>query len=271
MRLRSGPQQDLPQKVTFDDVSDALERRSINKLVLGKSVSGPVYHDLEVDSPHLRFSARTGGGKSAFCRALLCQPLHDGDLVVALEVKYLSQHWMRGLPGTMRFRSIGTIHNALITLADLADERSEATTSRSAHPGTSRRIFLLCEDEEELKEPLAEYWGKIKPEDSKTPSPAVRALSSIVHLGRQANMHVITTGFPGVARGLNGQVMPILTGGGRPGRARLRTGDTDTEVQLTFMTSREARKYARAGVAYDDSVPLSSATGLRLSERGGSE
>lgn len=257
--------------------------------------------DFRADSPHVLVSAGSGGGKSVLNRTIIAQHLHRGGLAVMLDVKFLSHMWMRGLPGVIYCRTPEMIHNVLISLAEEGKRRfTEAanTLDEQLMGGqddevpddddidVGPRVLIVAEEMNATITRLTDYWEQTRPKGSKKRSPAVEALNDILFMGRQARMHVLAVGQYMTANTIGGaaarenfatrcltratqnawnmlapQIKPIPPASNIQGRWHIVTGDKVTETQVAFLSPREARKYARAGIEYDGSVPLSPTTG----------
>jgi hypothetical protein len=194
----------LPGVVRWAEVKDLIKAAPDTAPVLGLGLGGTLIDaDLEDDSPHILISAGSGGGKSALTRLIAAQALHHGGQVVILDFKRTSHNWAKQLSGVTYCRRIEEIHDALVVLAGIAEERNEAAEDPDAEIGP--RIWVIFEELNAASEMLRDWWAMTREKDSPKRSPAITALKHLLFMGRSARVHVVA-----IAQRLDAQ----LVGGG---------------------------------------------------------
>lgn len=236
--------------------------------------------DLDADSPHILVSAGSGGGKSVLTRTLATQGLHNGDVVLILDVKRISHRWAKGMPNVRYCRTTAEIHDALISLTPEIDRRNDIVDRLSDENGElppdvniGPRFWLVCEEMNATANRLASYWRKIKEKDDPTVSPAIDALNDFLFMGRALKMNAIAIAQMMSARTLGGpearenfatrcltrytlnawrmlvpEVWPMPPKSKHVGRWQIVTAGTAHETQVAFMTPAEAREWGLSGI-----------------------
>jgi len=270
-----------PNRVGFTELRPLMEAASGTQPVMGIGRNHAVVAaDLDADSPHILVSAGSGGGKSVLTRTLAAQGLHNGDVVLFLDVKRISHRWAKGMPNIRYCRTTEEIHNALISLSpeidrrnglvdNLADENGDLPPNVNIGP----RFWLVCEEMNATANRLAAYWRKIKEKDDPTVSPAIDALNDFLFMGRALKMNAIAIAQMMSARTLGGpearenfatrcltrytvnawrmlvpEVWPMPSKSKHVGRWQIVTAGTAHETQVGFLTSAEAKEWGLSGV-----------------------
>lgn len=180
----------MPQQVLFSQHRDTVLSLPDTQPFIGVSTGGKVITaDLEDDSPHLLVSAGSGAGKSSLTRLIGCQAIRSGGQLIILDAKRTSHPWAKKINGVTYCKSIGEIHDALITVAGIAEQRNEEAEDPNAHLGP--RLWLLVEELNVTAERLRDYWEMARVKSDPRKSPAVSALKTILFTGRSARVHVI--------------------------------------------------------------------------------
>jgi hypothetical protein len=180
----------MPEQVLWSDMLDRIEAAPETAPILGLGVGGQIVDaDLEDDSPHVLISAGSGGGKSALTRLIACQALHNGAQVVICDFKRTSHNWAKGLPGVTYARRIDEIHQALVTLAEVAEDRNERAEDPDADLGP--RIWVILEEMNATSEKLKDFWLAVREKDDPKRSPAVSGMKDLLFMGRSAKVHVV--------------------------------------------------------------------------------
>lgn len=184
------PRQRVPEQVLWADMLDRIRAASDTAPILGLSLGGLVVDaDLEDDSPHVLISAGSGGGKSALTRLIACQALHNGHQVVIADFKRTSHNWAKNLPGVTYCRRIDEIHDALVTLARVAEDRNERAEDPNADLGP--RIWVVLEEMNATADKLRDYWESVREKGEAKRSPAIAGMKDLLFMGRSAKVHVV--------------------------------------------------------------------------------
>lgn len=189
-----------PDRVTLDDLRDAIGSTKHDELVLGLGRKrAPVITSLSGDSPHIGLSMGSGAGKSVTAMLLGAQVLHKGGLVVILDIKMVSHMWARDLPNACYARTVQEIHETLLWLQAELDRRNEVAWVAADVEGEIRanvgpRILVIAEELNMCQQRLKAYWRSIREKDDPTRSPAAEALDQLLFAGRQARMNVLMIG-----------------------------------------------------------------------------
>lgn len=277
-RLELCASQPPPARVTLTDIRETLDRISPDAMLwgLGKR-SAEVATSLSGDSPHVGLSMGTGAGKSATARGLLAQMLYRGAIGLILDYKMISHQWAAGLPNVVIARRPHEIHAALLWLGRELERRNEvalagADQDGNVHAVVGPRLIVVCEELNATVSRLRAYWRQIRAKDDPGRSPALEALDAASFMGRQVMCNLIyigqrlsvrASGGDGDARENIGVIAfgrysasnwkmlapdhPMPPKSLAPGRIQV-VSDQVRETQAVFMTAREARDLALAGV-----------------------
>lgn len=267
-----------PKKLGWSELLPLLERSRDTAPIIGLDAQRrPVTVDLEADSPHILASAGSGAGKSVLLRVLLAQALAKGALGVVLDVKRMSHTWAAKLPNCEYYRSPEAIHDALLKLEDIVDQRTIVAEESVDEDGNvtadvGPRIFILAEEMNATVSRLSKYWKGIKEPGDPNTSPAVEALQNLLFMGRQVKVHVIAVAQMASARAMGGpearenfgtrclaryslnnwkmlvpEVWPAPKKSKHPGRWQIVKSGEAVETQVFFLTEKEAKKLALKG------------------------
>lgn len=263
------------------DVRRVVDRAEAGKPVIGmKANNVPFRIDFADETPHCLFSAGTGAGKSSGVKAVCAQEMHFGATVIILDLKRRSQRWAthmvhgkrQAIPGVIYCRSIEHMHAVLVKLGKEIARRSEAAEQLGDDEELDvPRILVVCEELNATMKRLASYWRKVKDRDDDNESPAVRAYSDALLMGRAERVHVLAIAQMGTAKALGGgdareqygfralsrfsdqarkMLIPNITGAKSSthlGRWLVARGETAHDVQFLWMTDVEARTLAMSG------------------------
>lgn len=267
------PTPQAPRKVVWADVQAAIEAAPRSELIVGKAKYGKVVSlDLNDDSPHVLISAGSGGGKSVLARLLMAQFLAQGARIVILDKKRFSHQWAKGLPRVTYHngKDIGEMHDALIALARIGEDRMDLADANGGEAmDFGGRIVLVFEEMNATIGKLTNYWTEIRTKTDPKRSPALEALSDLVNMGRQVEMHVVAIAQQMTANTLGGgsvresfsvrclsrytvqtwkmlcaDVWPMPRKSTIVGRWQIVTGGEATETQVAFLTAAEAQELA---------------------------
>lgn len=275
-----------PDKVTLADIRDAMERAKPTAPVLGIGRAGKIRSvDLENDSPHVMFSMGSGAGKSVATRLLAAQILHNGGIVLVLDIKRLSHAWARGLPNVRYCRSDEEIHNGLLWAEEELNKRNQLADEGADIDGNTDgvdigpRLLVLAEEMNATAARLRSYWNRTKDKGDPPQSPAIEALASILFMGRQvnANLAAVAQMFSARICGPEGrenmgsrilgrysmnnwrmlvpEIWPMPRSSRKPGRVQVCSGGFAHETQVAYLTPAETREWALSGTVTPFPVP----------------
>jgi len=276
-RLELTASQPPPQRVSVEDVRQALALAKPDELVWGLGKRGAVVKtSLSGDSPHVGLSMGSGAGKSVTARALLAQQLHRGAIGLVLDYKMISHQWAEGLPNVMIYRRPHEIHAALLWLGREVERRNEvalagADMDGNVHAVVGPRLIVVAEELNATAARLKAYWRQQRDKDDPARSPALEALDATSFMGRQVLVNIIyigqrlsvrAAGGDGDARENIGVIafsrysasnwkmlapdFPMPPKSLAPGRLQV-VGDGVRETQGIFLTAAEARELAVSG------------------------
>jgi Helicase HerA, central domain len=274
-----------PSMVGFADLAARFAVLAEDEFFVGLGVgSAPVKLSLSQDSPHVACSAGTGAGKSVFALLIAVQVLARGGRVVILDRKG-SHRWARGLAGVTYCTQAGEMHDALIALAALAEDRNATAFEQDDGWDPGHRVFLIAEELNATIGQLRAHWDDNRPKGGVKASPAIRALGEILFMGRSAKVNVFAVaqmltakaiggpearenfGIRALARySVNAWKMLVPEAGMPPssrtqGRWQVVIGGVVTAVQVAYLSAAEARLFVAkhrpdADVATPTQTPL---------------
>lgn len=270
-----------PKRVPFVDVEKTIRSAGASAFVLGVGTRGRVIDiDLDQDSPHVGVSCGSGAGKSVLLRTAIAQFLHKGWQVVVLDKKRTSQKWCKDLPGVTYCRTGEQFHHELIRISAEVDRRAEVVDATAADeeamPDVGPRIVCVFEEQNMGMKALKRYWEGRRATDRKLParSPALDAYENILCCGREFRVHMVSVaqlftdhacgGDPAARANYGIRILGRATrkawemlapecGPHFPhksrtmGRMHMVLADKPTEVQVAFLSVREARALAKEG------------------------
>jgi hypothetical protein len=265
-----------PLHVTLKDIRVNIEKAGQDAVVLGIGRGGePVAPSLKADSPHFGLSVGAGGGKSQMARLAASQILHNGGIVLILDIKRISHAWARDLPNVRYARTVEEIHEALVWLAFEIDRRTKVADVGMDVEGevlanVGPRMLVVAEELNEVMARLRALWAETRTRQQPKKSPAIAALEGALFMGRQIriNMFAVAQMMTALAAGsgaarenmgvrILGRYtrnnwrmlvpefdMPVRSM--RPGRVQVVTSDVK-ECQIAFLSGAEARELALSG------------------------
>lgn len=188
-----------PDKVTFADIKPALEKGSLNVLILGIGTRDKIISiDLDSESPHIAISMGTGGGKSSLIRLIVAYLIRHGcERIDIVDPKRVSQNWAKHIPGVYIHRTMTkqmeAIHNFRLRMESRYDALDTDDTL------TFSRHVLIIEEQNSWMGYAKLHWadyrrslepaarGKVSPQN-----PAISDLGFCLNQGRQANMNIFS-------------------------------------------------------------------------------
>ncbi|MEV4478765.1 type IV secretory system conjugative DNA transfer family protein [Micromonospora coxensis] len=227
----------------------------------------PVTLSLRDDSPHIAVSAGTGAGKSVLAELVAVQVLARGGRVVILDRKG-SHRWALGLAGVDYCARPDQMHDALVRLAALADERNTLALHEPDDWDPGPRVLVICEELNATIGQLANFWAEARGKGDPKRSPAVAALADLLFMGRSAKVNVLAVAQMLTARAIGGpearenfgirclarytannwkMLVPeaAMPRASRTlGRWQVVIGGQATETQVAYLTTAEARAFA---------------------------
>ncbi|MGW3789676.1 helicase HerA domain-containing protein [Micromonospora arida] len=227
----------------------------------------PVTLSLRDDSPHIAVSAGTGAGKSVLAELVAVQVLARGGRVVILDRKG-SHRWALGLAGVDYCARPEQMHDALVRLAALADERNTLAMHEADDWDPGPRVLVICEELNATIGQLGNFWAEARGKGDPKRSPAISALADLLFLGRSAKVNVLAVAQMLTARAIGGpearenfgvRCLARFTANNwkmlvpeaaqpRPsrtlGRWQIVVGGQATETQVAYLTNAEARAMA---------------------------
>ncbi|MEV7262738.1 DUF87 domain-containing protein [Micromonospora aurantiaca] len=257
-----------PARVGVAQVREQLARLAEDEFFLGLGAGDrPITISLRDDSPHIAVSAGTGAGKSVLAELLAVQVLARGGRVVILDRKG-SHRWALNLAGVDYCTKPEQMHDALVRLAVLADERNTLALHEADDWNPGPRVLVICEEMNATIGQLANFWATARSKGDPKKSPAVAALADLLFMGRSAKVNVLAVAQMLTARAIGGpearenfgcrllarytvnawKMLAPEAAMPRPsrhlGRWQLVVGGQATEVQVAYLTTAEARALA---------------------------
>jgi hypothetical protein len=168
-----------------------LDRLAEWEFFLGLGVGGkPVVISLRDDSPHIACSAGSGAGKSVLAQLVAVQVLARGGRVVLLDLKG-SHRWALGVPGVDYCTTPEQMHQALVRLGELADQRNQDALHEPEDWDPGPRVLVIAEELNATFARLRDYWAEIREKSDPKTSPAVRAFRNVLYMGRSAKVNML--------------------------------------------------------------------------------
>ncbi|MFG1871884.1 helicase HerA domain-containing protein [Micromonospora arborensis] len=237
----------------------------------------PVTISLRDDSPHIAESAGSGAGKSVLAQLIAVQVLARGGRVVILDRKG-SHRWALGQAGVDYCSRPEQMHDALVRLAVLADERNTLAMHEDEDWDCGPRTLVICEELNATIGQLANYWAAAREKGDPKRSPAIAALADLLFMGRSAKVNVLAIAQMLTARAIGGpearenfgirclarytannwkMLVPeaAMPRASRTlGRWQVVIGGQATEVQVAYLTTAQARALATSGEVPDSAL-----------------
>jgi len=221
----------------------------------------------------------TGAGKSVTGRLIAAQALYRGDIVVILDIKWLSHSWAVDLPNVIYARTVEEIHEACLWLSKEVARRNEVASGSDdrdgiVHANVGPRIVVITEELNVTQNRLRKYWNDIRTTSQPKRSPASEALDELMFMGRQVRINVVAvaqrlssaavagTGLADSRENMGTRMMggrytastwkmlcpdlPMPPANSRTGRVQVVT-DRIRECQIGWLTGNEAHDMALAG------------------------
>ncbi|WBB66912.1 type IV secretory system conjugative DNA transfer family protein [Micromonospora sp. WMMD812] len=257
-----------PARVGVDQVAEHLPRLAEWEFYIGQGAGDrPVTLSLRDDSPHIAVSAGTGAGKSVLAELVAVQVLARGGRVVILDRKG-SHRWALGLAGVDYCTKPAQVHDALVRLATLADERNTLAMHEAEDWDPGPRVLVIAEELNATIGQLVNFWVEARGKGDPKRSPAVSALADLLFMGRSAKVNVLAIAQMLTARAIGGpearenfgirclarytannwkMLVPeaAMPRASRTlGRWQVVIGGQATETQVAYLTAAEARTLA---------------------------
>jgi len=257
-----------PAHVGYDQVVTHLPKLAEWEFYLGQGAGDqPVIVSLRDDSPHIAVSAGTGAGKSVLAQLVAVQVLHRGGKVVILDRKG-SHRWALGLAGVDYCTQPAQMHDALVKLAALADERNSLALHEADDWDPGPRILVIAEELNATIGQLTNFWAEVRGPGEPKRSPAISALADLLFMGRSAKVNVLAIAQMLTARAIGGpearenfgirclarytanawkMLVPeaAMPRASRTlGRWQVVVAGQATETQVAYLTTAEARELA---------------------------
>lgn len=257
-----------PARVGVDQVAEHLPRLAEWEFFIGMGAGDrPVTLSLRDDSPHIAVSAGSGAGKSVLAELVAVQVLARGGRVVILDRKG-SHRWALGLTGVDYCTKPAQMHDALVRLAVLADERNALAMHEPEDWDCGPRVLVICEELNATIGQLVNFWAEARGKGDPKRSPAVSALADLLFMGRSAKVNVLAIAQMLTARAIGGSEARenfgirclarytsnnwkmLVPEAAMPrasrtlGRWQIVIGGQATETQVAYLTAAEARELA---------------------------
>ncbi|WP_433373844.1 type IV secretory system conjugative DNA transfer family protein [Actinoplanes sp. CA-142083] len=257
-----------PARVGYAQVLAHLPRLAEWEFYIGQGAGDvAVTLSLRDDSPHIAVSAGTGAGKSVLAELVAVQVLNRGGRVVILDRKG-SHRWALGLAGVDYCSRPEQMHDALVRLAALADERNTLALHEAEDRDPGPRVLVIAEELNATIGQLTNFWAEFRGKGDPKRSPAVSALADLLFMGRSAKVNVLAVAQMLTARAIGGpearenfgirclarytannwkMLVPeaAMPRASRTlGRWQVVIGGQATEVQVAYPSNAEARELA---------------------------
>jgi hypothetical protein len=267
-----------PKDVGYDHVLARVDALKEWEFYIGEAAGGQSYTiSLKDDSPHIAVSAGSGAGKSVLAQLIAVQVLRRGGRVLILDRKG-SHRWAIGVEGVDYCTRPAHMHQALIRAAELANERNDLALHEEEDWDPGPRVFVICEELNATIGQLVNYWADVREKGDPKKSPAVSALAELLFMGRSAKHNVLAIAQMLTARAIGGpearenfgirflarytvnawkMLVPeaAMPRSSRTlGRWQVVIGGTATEVQVAYLTTKQARALAKAGGGLDSGL-----------------
>jgi hypothetical protein len=260
-----------PSAVGLEHVLAQLPKLKEWEFYLGQAAGDlPVVVSLKDDSPHISLSAGSGAGKSVKAMLIAVQVLARGGRVLLLDRKG-SHRWALGMPGVDYCTKAPQMHEALLGVSGLANERNDLALHEEEDWDPGSRTLVIAEELNATIAQLANYWAEVREKGEPKKSPAIAALADLLFMGRSAKVNVLAIAQMLTARAIGGpearenfgirclarytannwkMLVPeaAMPRASRTlGRWQVVIGGTATEVQVAYLTTKQARALANPG------------------------
>lgn len=278
VRARWTVRQRPPAMVGLDQLVEVFGRLAEWEFYVGQGPGDrPVILSLKDDSPHIAVSAGSGAGKSVLAQLLALQVLRRGGNVVILDRKG-SHRWAIGVAGVDYCTKPAQMHEALLRLAKLANDRNDAALYEEDDWDPGARHLVICEELNATIGQLTNFWAETRVKGEPKKSPAIAALGDLLFMGRSAKVNVLAIAQMLTARAIGGPEARenfgiralarytvnawkmLVPEAGMPrasrtlGRWQIVIGGVATEVQVAYLTARQARAFAKPPEGPDEGL-----------------
>ena len=263
------PRKRPPGRVGLEDLTARFDRLAEWEYYVGQGPGNtPVVLSLQDDSPHIALSAGTGAGKSVFAQLIAVQVLRRGGSVIMLDRKG-SHRWALGLPGVDYCTKAPQMHEALLRVGGIADQRNSDALHEPEGWDPGPRILVICEELNATIGLLAGWWADHRDKSDPKRSPAIAALADLAFMGRSAKANLLAIAQMLTARSIGGpearenfgiralarytannwkMLVPeaAMPRASRTlGRWQIVVGGVATETQVCYLTHAQARAFSR--------------------------
>jgi hypothetical protein len=260
-----------PSVVSLEHVLAQLPKLKEWEFYLGQAAGDvPVTISLRDDSPHISESAGSGAGKSVLAMLIAVQVLARGGRVVILDRKG-SHRWALNLPGVDYCTKAHQMHDVLLRVSAMADERNDLALHEEEDWDPGPRCLVIAEELNATIGQLANYWADVRQKSEPKKSPAISALADLLFMGRSAKVNVLAIAQMLTARAIGGpearenfgirclarytknnwkMLVPeaAMPRASRTlGRWQVVIGGQAIEVQVAYLTTKQARALANPG------------------------
>jgi hypothetical protein len=266
-----------PAEVTFAEMREAYRAGPEHLVPIGKTARGEIVRiDVDGDAPHVAYDGSTGAGKSTFLRGVISFLIrHGAEEVIILDPKRISlSKPFRDVPNVRIVRDSADWPAAIAEVKARMQARyqyAERQQDEEAAIAGFRRLVLVVEEGGSLTDMLRADWKASKGREDPPEPPAITDLRHILFQGRQGKVTVVMVLQQGNARDMGGSAVraqfaarvlvrygaaswrmlvgtaPIPRAPKHRGRGYVVIGDEDELVQLTNISSDEARQLALEG------------------------
>jgi hypothetical protein len=272
-----------PSQVGYADLAARFDQLADDEFFLGLAANGkPKVISLSDDAPHIALSAGSGAGKSVLAKVLAVQMLARGGRVVILDRKG-SHRWALGMPGVDYCTRPEQMHNALLKVAKLADERNDAAPYEPEGWVPGERYLVIAEELNATMSQIKLWWDEVREKHEPKTPPAITAFRNLLFMGRSAFIHVLAIaqmlsalaaggpearenfGIRCLARYTKNNWQMLCDGVAMPrpsrtmGRWQVVVQGEATETQICYLTDAEARLFVAKyrGVSTVPNIPTS--------------
>lgn len=267
-----------PAQVGHDQVLEHIDKLKEWEFYIGQTAGDrPVIVSLKDDSPHIAVSAGSGAGKSVLAQLVAVQVLRAGGQVLILDRKG-SHRWAIGLAGVDYCTKPAQMHEALIRTSGLADERNDLALHEDEDWDPGPRVLVICEELNATIGQLTNYWAEVREKGAPKKSPAIAALADLLFMGRSAKVNILAIAQMLTARAIGGpearenfgvrflarytvnawkMLVPeaAMPRSSRTlGRWQVVIGGQATEVQVAYLTTKQARALAAPANGLDSAL-----------------
>jgi hypothetical protein len=267
-----------PSAVGYEHVLAHLPRLKEWEFYVGQAAGdAPVVVSLKDDSPHISLSAGSGAGKSVLAMLLAVQVLRRGGRVLLLDRKG-SHRWALGMPGVDYCTKAPQMHDALLRVSGLANERNDLALHEEEDWDPGPRTLVIAEELNATIAQLANHWADVREKGEPKKSPAIAALADLLFMGRSAKVNVLAIAQMLTARAIGGpearenfgirclarytannwkMLVPeaAMPRASRTlGRWQVVIGGQAIEVQVAYLTTKQARALANPGAGLDSAL-----------------